>query len=285
MSVPIENREITRRRALAEHAAQHYAANPQVAAVLLAGSVARGTADQYSDIELDIFWLAEPDNAGRLAPIAHAGGTLLYQEADANEWADGFLIGGVKVDTSQFLVSTAEQWLADLADRADPEAEKQLLIAAIQHGEPLHGHWLIADWRARARYPGALARAIVAENLSFRPRFFLEMLAARDDLLLLYKCLADVEQLVLNVLLALNQQFLCHPHHKWLEWECAQLRIAPPDLAARLKRILRAEPSAAVAQLHTLIEELFDLVDRHMPDLGTAAARAEFAQRRVVEQE
>src|SRR5262245_252262 len=101
--------EVARRRALAEHAAQFYAANPKVAAVLLAGSVARGTADQFSDIELDIFWAKTPAEEERLAPIEPAGGTLLYKEADENEWADGLFIGGVKLDTSQFLTSTMER--------------------------------------------------------------------------------------------------------------------------------------------------------------------------------
>jgi hypothetical protein len=277
--------EVARRRALAEHAARFYAANPKVAAVLLAGSVARGTADQFSDIELDIFWAETPSEGERLAPIEPAGGRLLYKDADENEWADGFVIGGVKVDTSQFLTSTMERWLADAVERADPDVEKQLLIAAVQHGQPLSGAPLVERWRAKAaEYPDTLIRTIVANDLSFRPRFFLEMLAARDDLLLLYKGIVEIEHLILNVLLALNRQYVSHPLHKWLDWQCAQLRIAPPNLALRLKRMLRDEPGAAVDQLHQLIDELFDLVELHLPGFDTSAARAGFAQRRVREE-
>ena len=35
-------------------------ANPDVAAVLMAGSVARGLADDLSDIELDVYWSRSP---------------------------------------------------------------------------------------------------------------------------------------------------------------------------------------------------------------------------------
>jgi hypothetical protein len=285
MNQTSSSQEITRRRALAEHAARFYAANAKVAAVLLAGSVARGTADRFSDIELDIFWAEMPSEDERLAPIEPAGGTLLYKEADENEWTDAFFIGGVKLDTSQFLTSTMERWLADATERADSDIEKQLLIAAVQHGQPLYGAALVKRWRATAaEYPDALIRTIVEANLSFRPRFLLEMLAARDDLLLLYKGIVEIEHLILNALLALNRQYVSHPRHKWLDWQCAQLRIAPPNLARRLKQILRDEPGAAVDQLHRLIEELFDLVDRQLPDFDTSAARAEFAQRRVEEE-
>src|SRR3954468_16020241 len=103
--------EIAKRRALAEIVAPAYAANPKVAGVLLAGSVARGLADQFSDIEIDIYWHTPPTDADRSAPIDRAGWQSVYRHVDANEWADGFLIEGVKVDTSQFLVSTLDRWL------------------------------------------------------------------------------------------------------------------------------------------------------------------------------
>src|SRR5690349_4154515 len=113
-----QNDEALKRFRLAEQIAPAYAANPKVSAVILAGSVARGTADRFSDIEIDVFWAAPPSDDELLAPIERSGWRLLYRDADANEWADGFLIEEVKVDTSQFLVATAERWLADAVERA-----------------------------------------------------------------------------------------------------------------------------------------------------------------------
>lgn len=46
---------VQQRLAIAERAASAYVANPHVDAVLVAGSVARGLADDYSDIELDVY--------------------------------------------------------------------------------------------------------------------------------------------------------------------------------------------------------------------------------------
>lgn len=279
-----EPAEVARRARLAELIAPAYAANPNVAGVLLAGSVARGTADQYSDIEIDIFWHAPPSEADRMAPIERAGWQLLYTHVDEYEWADGFYIEGIKVDTSQFLIATLDRWLDDVVERADLEVEKQIRITAIQHGRPLYGAELIDRWRARvASYPDALARAMLAEHLAFRPRELLEMLAARDNTLLLHRDLVDAAQRIMDVLTALNRLYLPHPYHKWLDWEVEQMRIAPPDLAARLRRLLRAEPRAAVDQLHQLIEEIFALVEQHVLDFDTGPARAEFELRRVVD--
>ena len=47
---------LSERRTRAAAVAAAYAENDKVAAVLLAGSVARGLADDLSDIEVDIFW-------------------------------------------------------------------------------------------------------------------------------------------------------------------------------------------------------------------------------------
>ena len=163
--------EIAKRRALAAIIAPEYAANPKVAGVLLAGSVARGLADQFSDIEIDIYWHAPPTDADRSAPIERMGWPIVYLHVDENEWADSFMIGGVKVDTSQFLVSTIEGWLDAALVRADIEPEYQVRITAIQHGQPLHGAELIERWRAQiAVYPAVLARAMVAQYLDFRSR-------------------------------------------------------------------------------------------------------------------
>jgi Domain of unknown function (DUF4037) len=284
MNHPPNHQEVARRRDLAKIVAPAYVANPKVAALLLAGSVARGLADQFSDIEIDIYWHAPPTEADRQAPIERFGWQPVYSVVDENEWADGFLIEGVKVDTSQFLVATIERYLRDAIERADTEPEYQVRITALQHGQPLHGAELIERWRAKiAPYPEALAQAMVAQHLEFRPRYLLEMLAARDDVLVLHRELVDAQQHLLDVLMGLNRLYAPHPYHKWLDWEAGQLRIAPPDLNCRLRQVLRAEPHAAVEEIHQLIEETFVLVERHLPGFDTGQARAVFEERRVVE--
>jgi hypothetical protein len=276
--------EIMRRRRLAEIVAPAYAANPKVAGVLLAGSVARGIADEFSDIEIDIYWHTPPTDEDRTTPIEQSGWGVVYRHVDENEWADGILVEGVKVDTSQFLVSTIDRYLDDALVRGDTEPECQVRITAIQHGRPLHGAELIERWRARAAvYPDLLAHAMLAEYCAFRPRYLLEMLAARDDVLLLHQNLVAAEQMILSTLMGVNRVYAPHPFHKWLDWEIGQLAIAPRDLNRRLRQILRAEPRAAVDQLHQLIEETFALIERHLPSFDTSAARAIFEERRVVE--
>src|SRR6185436_1762561 len=89
------------RFALGERIGRAYAANPKVRAVQVAGSTGRGTADRYSDLEIDVYWSAPPTDEDRRDAVERHGGTLLelfpYEE---DEWAEEISIGGFHVGTS-----------------------------------------------------------------------------------------------------------------------------------------------------------------------------------------
>ncbi len=272
------------RRRMAATVAAAYAQNPKVVGVLLAGSVSRGLADEFSDIEVDVFWHSAPTSHDRQTPLVTNAWALLSAEEDENEWADSFLVDGITVDTSQFLVSTLDRWIDLVMTTGDPEAEYQVRITAIRLGHPLHNAPLIKRWRARTEpYPDALAHSMVDKGLELWPRGRLEMLAARDDAVLLRSDLVDNVQGILDALSGASRLYVAHPWHKWLDWETSQLTVAPRGLNARIRSLLVAAPDAAVEQVTALVHETFDLVDRNVAGFDTGAHRAAFERRRVTE--
>jgi hypothetical protein len=271
---------IARRRAIARRAAEPYAANSDVAAILLAGSVARGLADDFSDIELDVYWRRPPTDDERTQAVEGAGWERVYAEEDEHEWADGFRIDGVKLDVGAFLTSTIDSYLVAALRRANTEPELQVRITALLHGEALHGAPLIEAWRERcAAYPTPLALAMVAKGLALRPRERLDMLVARDDVLLLHRDLVDNLQGLLDALFGLNRVFTPHPFHKWLDWEATLIPLQPHDLVRRIRRLLVAPPAQAVDEVAALAEETFDLVTAHLPEFQITPVREAFAAR------
>ena len=122
--------------------APRYAANDGVAAVLLAGSVARGLADGRSDVEVDVYWHRPPGEAERRAVVDDAGWEWVYAEVDENEWADGVRFGGVKVDVSQFTTATIDGYLEALRS-GDTEPELQVRATALLDGRALAGADLV----------------------------------------------------------------------------------------------------------------------------------------------
>jgi hypothetical protein len=267
--------ELARRVAVAEELAPAYAALDGVAAVLLAGSVARGLADGRSDVEVDVYWRRPPSEDERRAVVDGAGWDWVYAEQDEHEWADGVRVGGVKVDVSQFTTATIDTYIGELR-AGDTEPELQVRATALLDGRVLSGAGVIQDWRARlAPYPDALVLAMLDQALPPRPVERLEMLVVRDDPLLLTRDVVEGLHGLLDALFAVNRRYVPHPFHKWLHFECAQLSLAPADLEARIRRILAA-PAEGIGDLVRLTQDTFDLVEEHVPAYDVLAAREEF---------
>jgi hypothetical protein len=267
--------QLARRREIAASMAPYYAANDGVAAVLLAGSVARGLADGRSDVELDVYWRRPPGEEERRAIPDSAGWGWVYAEVDEVEWADGVKVGGVKVDVSQFVTHTIDGYL-DRLRVGDTEPELQVRATALLDGVALAGAERIDAWRSRLeRYPDALGLAMADQGLPPRPVERLEMLLVRDDPVLLTRDLLEGVHGLLDALFAVNRRYVPHPFHKWLAFECSQLTVSPPDLETRIRRILAA-PGDGVSDFIRLTEETFDLVEQYVPAYDVAAARADF---------
>ena len=66
-----ENVHAAWRIRVAEQAAGVYAGNRNLAALAVAGSVGAGTADRFSDLELDCYWVRPPPTRTGSPPSAH----------------------------------------------------------------------------------------------------------------------------------------------------------------------------------------------------------------------
>jgi len=249
-----------------------YVGLPGVRALLLTGSVARGWADRYSDIELMLFWDGPPTEPLRRRGV-EAGGGLPHAfhgyDPDNAEWADDVLVDGVEVQVSHRDVAHTGDWLADVTQRYDPSLVKQDLIALIEYGVPLHGAPLIDAWRQRCTpYPPQLALAMVRQHLDFQSTWQRRKLLARRDLLPLYTDLLHTAHQVVLILLGLNRVYFPHLGFKWLPQLTADLKIAPPDVTGKLQVLLTAAPHTAVQVADALIAETLQLVAAHLPNAG-----------------
>jgi predicted nucleotidyltransferase len=266
------------RLAMARRMAPIYATDPKVRAVIVGGSVARGCADRYSDVEMGIFWDEPPSAAELCAAMERLRGTeweLDPYNADEDVWYEEYGVDGLKLDLRHMTVARMGEVLAAVVDGGDLSEERQQIIAAVQDGVALHGTLLIEKWQARATvYPGSLARAMVRKYLSLPPWWSVPMLAERGDLPLVYGAFKEATGGIFGGLLGLNRIY--HPGLKWIDRTLAALQLAPPDLVARLKQVFRVEPLAGARQMQQLVEETYTLVEQQMPDAGITEARQAF---------
>jgi hypothetical protein len=276
------NHESEWRLAKGKQVAALYAKNPKLRALVVAGSVARDWADEWSDIELDLFWNEAPTDEDRRHVIEQAKGTLVYYyPLEGDEWSDAYFVDGLKFEISSFLVSTLEQYTTQAIEQCDDTIEKHLRMAALQNSIALHGGDLIEQWRAKiALYPNTLAEKIIRENIDFGGWNTVEFSFARGDLLLAYDLLTKVQKQVLAVLLALNRTYLGHPRGKWLEHFADDMKLKPSRLAERMLYALRQGSIEGAREMDGVIEETFDLVQQQFPQIDLSEIKRDVRFRR-----
>ncbi len=280
------------RRAVARRLAGHYAALPNVAAVLGGGSAGRGYADAYSDLEIGVFWHTPPTEAERGAVVTAAGadlGRLYPYDADYDLWEDTYMVGraapdapqsGLLVEASHYTVAGMERILQAVLVDLDADDTRHSLLAVLGPGLPLHGADQLAAWAARAaQYPAALADKLVRQHGQIEHFWRVEMLVqARANPLMAYAELNRMSQQMLRTLLAVNRQY--YAGFKWLDPVIAALAQKPPDLAARLRQVFAGAPLAGQRILGALIEETYDLAEAACPAVDVAQLRRWFRWRR-----
>lgn len=269
-----------------------YASNPDVAAVLVSGSTARGHADRYSDIELGVFWRRPPTDAERQAAADGIDGDLhrLFPYDPVEEvWSDDYFLGrasreqpksGVLLEVGHYTVDYVGRTFDAVLRQHDPDAGKLNFVSGIVDSVPLHNTELVQGWQARAApYPYGLTLSVARRYAQIDHFWRSEMWLARgENLMMLYESFVRAQQKMLHVLLALNKVY--YFKFKWLDVVVGRLEHKPPDLVARLRRVYRAPPAEGTREVAALVEETYDLIEQQLPEIDVDWLRAVFRYRR-----
>jgi len=268
---------------LAERIAEAYAADDNSVVVMVAGSVGRGAADRFSDVEVDVYYARPPTESERVAAVERSGGAIVRLAADDDEWEEQISFGGFPAASSTFTVQTMDRYLREVVDESQIAPEAQTRLFSLQTGRVVKGEEQAEEWRTRASaYPDGLQRVMLEANLGFeRFRHAGAMLAERNDLLGFHEVLVETGGELVRALLGLNRVYLPTPDGlKGVNETIERMAIRPANLAARLEGVFRAEPKDSVGQLDGLIFETLSLVEEHVPSFDTTPYRAGPAARR-----
>ena len=267
---------------LARAGAGAYTDNPNVRAVMVGGSVARGCADEFSDVEIGVFWLTPPSDRERMESVSRMGGEVWKFEPFRNGRAGehvGILEavvgskrfqGTAMVSPIHLLVEAAEERIGALIDGLDTASHNYEIATAVHYGVPLYGDALIEGWKKRAgAFPTRLAVKLVQENLWLGPWFNWTGYGKRVDHLVVARHLVWMQQGIVSILAALNREYLPSLEYKWVRWFIDRLRIKPADCAVRVKATFgKGDLSEAACELVELGMEVIDLVEDHLPEVN-----------------
>lgn len=275
------------RKQFATYVAQAYAAEPTVDAVLIAGSVARGHADKFSDANLRVFWQKPPTDVLRkriLQRIIADAKSVHSFEPSQQLWRETCFVGraepqaevsGLPIEIAGHTVDRAQLILEDVQERCDPDFLKQNFISDIQHGIPIKGNQILDAWKEQARaYPDSLARAVVLRHGHIENYWQWRMYLDRNSRFMFDNHIAEVQKKILLMLLAVNRIY--YFGFNWPSVIISQFTRAPADLANRFTQITEFAPELAAESLRILVEETCDLVDQYVPGVPVARLREQF---------
>jgi predicted nucleotidyltransferase len=249
---------------LAERIASNYGKHQKVKSVVLAGSVARGWSDEFSDIELYIIWEDEPTNDDRMSVINDLNGeSVVLHPFEDDEWADNYFVEGVKIEVSSFLEHNIEEWINEIIENFTTKTDIHFIASSIIDGIPLYGEETALRWKIKLNtFPEELKVKIINENINVSGRWRQRYtLAEREDYLVLYSLIVFEQKRLLNILFGLNEMYIQHPDFKWLENTLSKMQIKPIDSIDRFKAVYRFSPKVGIKMLEQLMDDVFELAN------------------------
>jgi len=265
--------------ALARRIVQPYTTLPNARAAMVTGSAAKGLSDNYSDLDLTLYYADELPSEETLAAIRQQHGAderkwLLGDRAE-NGIAEAYDVAGIEVQIGHITLAAWEAEIDQVLLTLDCESPLQKAMEGTLACQALYGDAYINGWKSRlAAYPPALAEAMVKKHLAFFPIWGLEPhFRTRDATVWRYQILVEAAQNIVGVLAGLNQLYFTTFQFKRMRRFLNQMAIAPVDLATRLERLFQPDRSAALAELEALVAETIVLVETYMPTVDTAKAK------------
>lgn len=282
------------RAEIAERIGKLYTDNPHVAAVILGGSTARGHADRYSDVEVGVFWHQDPSLGEREAVVNKANADLIYlYDYDESEsvWSDDFMVGrdiseqprsGLLVEVCHYTAAYMATILNQVLNEYSTRELSHNLIAGVADAVPIYGVDLVRTWQQQAaNYPRELSIAVVRNygviDHFWRWKMYLDR---GENLPLLYQSFTQVHHKLLHMLLGINRVY--YFGFKWLEVVDSRLQIKPVDLLPRIRQAYRLPPDQAAQQVIQLVDEVYDLVEIHLPEVDVKRLREIFHYQRPI---
>lgn len=248
-----------------------------IRAAAVTGSVAKGYADDNSDIDTIVFLNNQMTQCefDKIVNAAKASGGDLYHGSPEEGFAVYYYIDGVRCDFGFGHYSETETLINEMLEKPEVDQTKHLMISGLIDGYILKDSGWLAPLikKAEDNYPQELQVMLVSHFKKFHPEWAIEkMTIGRADILYYYESLVEMTGNIIGILCGLNKFY--HPGKlKGVEHTIEKMHIKPRDLVKRYNFVLSAEKSEALKELFDLVRETFDLIDKHLPEVSTKRSR------------
>jgi len=257
---------------------QYYIPQKNIRMIVLGGSPPKGLSDSYSDLDIVVYW----DNIDfewlESVPLKQVGGDrfFLRRMSELEEiYLEQYYFNGLKVDIGHVTMKMWNHWVEDVMVNLETTPDKQKSLGGFLDSKALHGEDLVNEWKERiATYPEELGRRMIKQNF----RFFVHGSLVnqgykRDDLLFFHDGLCLTLKKMLGILAGLNRIYFSTDDPRWIAYELERMPIKPKDAWKRMKAVLESDGEKAVGILDGLVDDMMDLVEKHVPGIDLTKMR------------
>jgi len=261
---------------LADELTRVYATRPEVEMIVLGGSPSRGISDEFSDLDVIIFWNGIDREWIDSVPL----GRLDCRRTDLMKLGEDICLesyhfGNLKADFGHIEMKAWREMADQVLQELSTDAGLQKSLQGFLDSIVLYGKEAAASWKMEiATYPDGLGEKMVRENLRFFVEgYLLNQAWGRGDRLAYFDGVCLMLKNILGVLAGLNRIYFSKDEPRWLTSELSRMNILPACAADRINAIIQGQTVDAVPLLETLIEDVLALVEQHMPDVDVESKR------------
>lgn len=265
MSIDLSNPRVVLAKTIREKIRDVEFEGPTLMAMGIGGSVSRGQADAYSDLELLCFWDLFPDVETRNTFAETIGAERIFEiDDDTNE--DNLIIGDIQVDVMHNTIDYYDSMISDAWEFHLADYQTLAFLDTVSYLYPLFGEDILDAWKEKAaEYPRELAINVIFDNLEKLHNGNIELYIQRDNPTEFFSQMVIIQHKLFNILCAINKMYA--GGYKWMYPELEEMKIAPVNVAARFKAMFRENKFEAVEDLYAIVFETLYLAKHAFPEI------------------
>ncbi len=250
-----------------------------IKAIIVGGSVARGYADEYSDIEIPIFWDELPNENIRKRIIKELNAECFYPyNHEARE--DNIIVNGFRIDLWHITFQQEEEVIKSVIKDFEVDFGSSNAIDTIRTCIPMFGEEIINAWKTKAKeYPTQIAIENINKVLQSIDSTQVELYLQRENPTLLFEHIANLQKSIFLILLALNKEYF--PTFKWMYKALEGFKIKPDNIEKRFRDVFNYSPEEAFDNTLVIMFETLEMINKIYPEINTSIVLSKLKSARI----
>lgn len=251
---------------------EFYAPRPGIKMAVLGGSPPRGLSDDYSDLDIIVFWDEVDVEWLEQDPLREVDCERRHfrKMGEEDVYLESQYFGALKADFGHITMDLWEKSVDEVLVQHSPDPSNLDSMSGFLTSEPLFGADLVREWKEKiSEYPDELAEKVVRANRRFFvPGYLLNQAHGRGEVLAFTDGRCQMLKNILSILAGLNRVYFSAEEPRWVEYYLGLMEHKPADAWERVQSVLTLDGEEAVEALEGLMLDTLAMVREHMPQVN-----------------